>query len=101
MTRKEKSELFKDAHTITRRTCGFVGDYMVAFKLALKSLYRQKKLMEFEKRFVFCVACRTCRESAFYLLKVSNFCWICWKNFLKFFWKIVAQTEKRCYSINC
>ena len=35
-----KSELFKTAHTIARKTVKAVGNYMVAFKLALINLYK-------------------------------------------------------------
>ena len=34
-----KSELFKKAHEIARNTVKLVGDYMVAFKIALKRVY--------------------------------------------------------------
>ena len=50
MTNKEKSDLFKEAHTIARRTKKDVGDYMIAFKLALKILWLQEKYANFEHK---------------------------------------------------
>ena len=48
MTNQEKAELFKKAHKLARRTCKLVGNYMLAFKLALKNLWRQIKFSGFE-----------------------------------------------------
>lgn len=39
-----KSELFKAAHKVARQTKKLVGDYMIAFKLALLDLYKEIKL---------------------------------------------------------
>ena len=36
-----KSELFKRAHKIARNTVAIVGNYSIAFKLALISLYKE------------------------------------------------------------
>ena len=36
-----KSELFKKAHKIARNTVAIVGNYSIAFKLALISLYKE------------------------------------------------------------
>ena len=43
MTNEEKHNMFKEAHAIARRTKKDVGDYMIAFKLALKILWLQEK----------------------------------------------------------
>lgn len=48
MSSQEKSQMFKEAHKIAKRTSKLVGNYMLAFKLALKNLWRQVKFMEFE-----------------------------------------------------
>lgn len=37
-----KSQLFKNAHKIARETVELVGDYRIAFSLALKNLYNEK-----------------------------------------------------------
>lgn len=50
MTNKDKSEMFRDAHAIARRTKKDVGDYMIAFKLALKALWLQEKFIQFEHK---------------------------------------------------
>jgi hypothetical protein len=48
MSNQEKTELFKTAHKIARRTSKLVGNYRLAFKLALKNLWRQIKFSNFE-----------------------------------------------------
>lgn len=50
MTTEQKSQLFKKAHKVARRTSKIVGNYMLAFKLALKALWLQKKFVQFEKK---------------------------------------------------
>lgn len=35
-----KSEMFKKAHEVARSTVGIVGDYMIAFSIALKGVYK-------------------------------------------------------------
>lgn len=40
-----KSEIFKKAHEIARNTVALVGDYMIAFSIALKNLYKEGKKM--------------------------------------------------------
>lgn len=50
MTRKEQSAMFKKAHEIARKTCSLVGNYMIAFKLALKNLWLLRKLMKIERK---------------------------------------------------
>lgn len=37
------SLIFKEAHTIARNTVATVGNYQIAFTLALRSLYKQAK----------------------------------------------------------
>ena len=38
-----KSEIFKNAHRVARETVKSVGDYMIAFSLALKEIYSMSK----------------------------------------------------------
>lgn len=45
LTNEEKQNMFREAHAIARRTRHLVGDYMIAFKLALKNLWLLRKEM--------------------------------------------------------
>ena len=47
----EKSEMFKKAHKIARETVDVVGDYSIAFKLALKNVWLAEKASEKEVNF--------------------------------------------------
>jgi len=51
-----KSEMFKQAHATAKRTVAYVGNYSIAFSLALKATYKSikqavsmKKLTKIEK----------------------------------------------------
>ena len=50
ITNEEKKNMFKKAHEIARNTRFIVGDYMVAFKLALKNLWLQYKFTCIESK---------------------------------------------------
>lgn len=50
ITNEEKKNMFKQAHEIARNTRFIVGDYMVAFKLALKNLWLQYKFTCIESK---------------------------------------------------
>ncbi len=39
----KKSEIFIKAHASAKQTVRFVGDYRIAFSLALKSIYKELK----------------------------------------------------------
>lgn len=52
LTNEEKQNMFKQAHAIARRTRHLVGDYMIAFKLALKNLWLRKKFMQAESKLI-------------------------------------------------
>ena len=43
-TKMTKSELFTAAHNIARDTVAAVGDYLIAFSLALRGLYRKPQI---------------------------------------------------------
>lgn len=50
MTNQERSDLFKKAHKLAKRTSKATGNYTLAFKLALKNLWLQKKFMKNAKK---------------------------------------------------
>ena len=50
LTNEEKKNMFQEAHAIARRTRHLVGDYMIAFKLALKNLWLLRKEMQAESK---------------------------------------------------
>ena len=50
LTNEQKQSMFKQAHAIARRTRHLVGDYMIAFKLALKNLWLLRKEMSYESK---------------------------------------------------
>lgn len=50
LTNEQKQDMFKQAHAIARRTRHLVGDYMIAFKLALKNLWLLRKEMYAESK---------------------------------------------------
>ena len=56
----EKSEMFKEAHKIARNTVEVVGNYSIAFKLALKTVWLAEKASKKEVNFHQATVMMTC-----------------------------------------
>ena len=60
----KKSEMFKKAHKIARETVEVVGNYSIAFKLALKNVWLAEKASEKEVDFYQTTIMLTCLVKA-------------------------------------